>query len=335
MNRLITVRIKPSMLFQGNMVSEEYFEGWYYKQVSKDERTAISLIPGISLAKGDHHCFVQYIYVRVDEVKGKTVWTGYHKYPLSDFIYDDEPFMIQIANNVFTESAVSVNLEDQDMKIEAAFSLGPFQRIKKSLLMPNMMGYFAYFPKMECYHDVISMNHRFHGLLRVNEEAVDFHDGTGYIEKDWGTSFPKKYIWIQCNNFKKENVSVFCSVADIPFRNKSFMGFICSLMINDQEYRFATYNNSKLKIESITADQINLCFQSSSAKLSVEASMTHTGELIAPQQGRMQNVIKEGLSGKVKIRYYNKQSGMTYEDTGNMAGIEICGFTSNSSKYVD
>lgn len=304
--------------------SKEYFEGWYFKQVSKDERSAISFIPGASLAKEDPHCFIQYIYVCLDENHKKIIRTGYHKFPLGDFVYNDDPFLIRVANNCFAESALSVKLkDDHNNDIEAAFGFGPFHSIKKSILMPNMMGIFAYFPKMECYHDVISMNHLLHGALRVNEEEIDFNDGKGYIEKDWGTSFPKKYIWIQCNNFKNKNASVFCSVAEIPFINKSFSGYICNLVIDHDEYRFATYNNSKYTIERITDEEIALSFESRKARLKIEANLTNTGELIAPQQGRMEKVIKEGLSGHVKIHLYNKQNGITYEDAGNMAGIEI------------
>jgi hypothetical protein len=234
--------------------------------------------------------------------------------------------MIQIANNVFTEAAISVHLEDHNMKMEAVFGLGSFHPIRKTLLMPNMMGFFAYVPEMECYHDVISMNHRFHGLLRVDDEVVGFHEGKGYIEKDWGTSFPKKYIWIQCNHFKKDSLSVFCSVADIPFGKKSFTGFICCLVIDQIEYRFATYNNSRFELERVADDQILLSFQSRTAKLRIEASLKDTGELIAPHQGRMQDVLKEGLTGTVRIRFYHKQSGFVHEDAGTMAGIEISGY---------
>ena len=41
------------------------------------------------------------------------------------------------------------------------------------------------------------MNHTVNGVLMINNEEIDINNGKGYIEKDWGTSFPKKYIWIQ------------------------------------------------------------------------------------------------------------------------------------------
>lgn len=189
--------------------------------------------------------------------------------------------------------------------------------------MPNIMVFFAYIPKMECYHGVISMNHKVNGILKINSEDIDFNNGNGYIEKDWGTSFPKQYIWIQCNNFKNKNTSVFSSAANIPFMGKSFRGYICNLSVDGKEYRFATYNNSILKIESITSENVVIVFENKKAKLKIEAVSSQPAELIAPQEGKMQKIIKEELLGEVKIHLLNKQNKAIYEDVGCMAGIEI------------
>ena len=319
-------KIRNPLLFQGNMKDKNYFEGWYYKQVSVDEKKVISFIPGVSLAMNDAHSFVQYIYVSFDENDNKTIKTGYIRYLLEDFMFNNNPFLIRVANNIFTESGISINMTDHELNIEGTLNLDSFTPIRESILMPNIMGFFAYLPKMECYHGIISMNHMLHGALRINETEIDFNGGKGYIEKDWGTSFPQKYIWIQCNNFKNKNTSVICSAADIPFMNKSFLGHISNLVVDKKEYRFATYNHSKLNIECITDEKIVVLLESRNAKLRVEANLKKTGELIAPKQGKMEKIIKEGLSGEVKIYLYNKQNEIIYEDYGNMAGIEIVGF---------
>jgi len=319
-------KIRDPILFQGNVNDKEYFEGWYYKQVSQDEKTAISFIPGVSSAIGDVHSFVQYIYVSLDETGSKIIKTGYFKYPLEDFIIREKPFMIEVANNRFTESEITVKIKDHNINVEGTLKLESFLPIKKSIPMPNIMGYFAYLPKMECYHGIVSMNHMLDGKLNIDGAEIDFNNGKGYIEKDWGTSFPKKYIWIQCNNFKDKNTSLFFSMADIPFMRKCFFGHICNLVIDKTEYRFATYNKSKLNIECITDQKITVSLENNKAKLRIEANRTKTGELIAPQQGKMKNTIKQGLSGEVKIYLYNKQHEIIYEDAGIMAGIEISGF---------
>lgn len=323
---MILTKIKSPILFQGNLKKRHYFEGWFYKQVSKDEKSVVSFIPGISLFDNDLHSFVQYMYIGLDRNGGKVIKSGYVKYPLKEFTSSNDPFMIRIGKNIFSESMVSVNMTDGKMNIKGDFNLGKITPIKRSILMPNIMGFFAYIPKMECYHGVISMNHEVNGILKINSEDIDFNNGKGYIEKDWGTSFPKRYIWIQCNNFKNKTTSVFSSAACIPFMGKSFRGYISNLSVDGKEYRFATYNNSILRIKSITNQNAVIVFENKKAKLKIEAASRQPAELIAPQEGKMQKKIKEELSGEVKIHLYNNQNKVIYEDVGCMAGIEVVGF---------
>lgn len=57
-------KIKHPVLFQGNLDKKKYFEGWYYKQVTADQKTSLSFIPAVSLNPEDPHSFVQYILVQ-------------------------------------------------------------------------------------------------------------------------------------------------------------------------------------------------------------------------------------------------------------------------------
>lgn len=319
-------KIKNPLLFQGNNKKENYFEGWYYKQISRDHKTVISFIPGISFFNNDVHCFIQYIYLSLDDDNKKLIKTGYVRYPIGDFKFTNNPFRVEIAGNIFTESMITIKIVDKDIAIEGKLDLESFTPIERSALTPNIMGFFAYIPKMECYHGIVSMNHRVNGAIRINDEGIDFYNGKGYIEKDWGTSFPERYIWIQSNNFENSNTSIFFSIAEIPFMGKSFLGFICNLIVYGVEYRFATYNNSKFKIESITKEKISILLENRKVKLKIEANLNEAGELIAPHQGRMIKTIKEEVSGEVKITLVNKKSKTEYKDISFMAGIEVVGF---------
>ncbi len=277
-------KIINPILFQGNLKKKHYFEGWYYKQISTNDRNVISFIPGISLFDDDPHSFVQYIFVSFDKNNNKTINTGYVKYPIETFKFSNNPFSVSVGENIFSESEVSVKLADDKVDIQGVIKLVHLTPIRKSILVPNIMGIFAYIPKMECYHGIISMNHRIDGMLKINGEEIDFNMGKGYAEKDWGTSFPKEYIWMQCNTFKNKNTSVFASVANIPFMKKSFTGYICNLVVNGKEYRFATYNRSKMKIESIDKNNATLVLEDGHVRLKVQAILKQSGELMAPQK---------------------------------------------------
>lgn len=51
-------KYKPEV-FQGNLKKKNYFEGWYFKNVTQDLSCTLSIIPGISLVENDPHAFIQ------------------------------------------------------------------------------------------------------------------------------------------------------------------------------------------------------------------------------------------------------------------------------------
>jgi len=316
-------KVRNPILFQGSLDKKDYFEGWYYKQVSADEKTVVSFIPGVSLIEEDVHSFIQYILVQTNEAGKKKTHTGYVRYPIESFHYQEKPFLFQIGDSLFTEQLLSVQLNDEKMSFSGKIGLGKFHPIQTSILQPNIMGIFGYIPKMECYHGVISMKHRLEGSLAINGQQIDFTGGKGYIEKDWGTSFPKKYIWIHSNHFENPTASLFFSVADIPFHVTAIEGFVCNVVFYGKEYRFATYNRSRCHLEEIAEDKVKIRLENRQATLEIEADVLVQGDLIAPVKGTMKKSIKEGISGIVHIRLQDKQTGEMYEDTGENAGVEI------------
>lgn len=315
--------VRNPILFQGDLNQTDYFEGWYYKQVSADQKTSLSFIPGISLNNQDEHSFIQYILVQIDERGQTSTLTGYVRYPLESFAIQETPFAVKIGTSLFTERMIEIDLADERFYFKGKLELGPLEAIETSLLHPNIMGVFAYIPKMECYHGVISMNHRLEGHLTINNEPVHFTNGKGYIEKDWGTSFPKRYIWLQSNHFDQAETSLFFSMAHIPFHFTEFEGFICNVVHAGKEYRFATYNLSRCKLLEVTTDQVKIRLENRSARLDITAQVAEGAELIAPVLGTMQKTIKEGINGALSIRLENKQTGEIYEGTGRNAGVEI------------
>lgn len=130
--------------------------------------------------------------------------------------------------------------------------------INTNFLNPNIMSPFSYIPYMECNHAILSMKSRANGFISINNSKIEFNNDIGYIEKDWGISFPKSYVWCQGNDFSNENVSFMISIADIPFKLFHFREIICTLILDGHEYRFATYNNAKLVEYEIDDGLLNI-----------------------------------------------------------------------------
>lgn len=312
-------RHKDPIQYQKRFYHKKYFEGWYYKQVSKDRKHTISFIPGVSFDKNKSSCFIQCIYRH--EEKGLLV--NNIDYPFEAFRVEKDPFSVHIYNNCFSMKDLELDLVSQELSVKGSIHLSNLSPIHKSLLHPNIMGFFSYIPFMECNHGLISMSHDLSGALTINDEIVDFTGGKGYIEKDWGSSFPSDYIWVQSNHFDNDAVSFFCSVANIPFGKFSFKGFICNLRVGNEEYRFATYNASRLIIDDCQNQSIHLMFKNSRHSLEIKGDLKDTKLLIAPKKGLMNHAIKEGLSGRIHVCLRDKKGQIILAAKSNHCGMEI------------
>ena len=111
---------------------------------------------------------------------------------------------LKIGKNYFSRDEISLDLPNikGDLKFR---NLSPWSN---SFLSPGIMGPYSFIPFMECYHGIVSMDHDILGSLKYNNEDISFKKGKGYMEKDWGHSFPKAYIWMQSNHFSKPDISL-------------------------------------------------------------------------------------------------------------------------------
>jgi len=303
-------------VFQGTLKKKNYFEGWYFKNVSKDLNNVWSFIPGISLTDNDPHTFIQVI-------NGITGEADYIKYNLDDFSWDKKKLYIKIGNSVFTDSFIDLNIDKQNVNIKGRIDYPITTGYPKTLFSPGIMGWYSYIPFMECKHGIVSVNHELSGRITVNKDLIEFEGGKGYIEKDWGTSFPEAWLWIQANNFHDWNSSFCFSVAKIPWRGKFFIGFIAFLYLNKKFLLFSTYNNSIIREMSHSGESIDLILKNKDYILNINTRKSTFGELRAPVSGDMSRKIKESIDSEVTLSLFDRYDNLIYSDSSKRAGLEV------------
>lgn len=296
--------------FRGNKKKTNYFEGWYFKFVDDKKDLIIIMIPGISNFN-KKMAFVQYIV----HYKGN-VLHGFLKYDFASFEIAN-PFCLKFEHGFISKEKVELKLDDIDIKLQ----LKEFTPLKTSLFNPSIMGFFEYF-NMPCFHDVISMNHEVVGEVKIQSEMISFA-GKGYIEADRGKSFPKYYIWAQCNHFKKSNASLFLSVADISTKFFKFLGHIAVFYYEGKEYRFASYLGSKVTVE-VSKDKQNasVCFSNRNHILRCHIELKEGNTLIAPMHDKMDFKIKEQVKSYIQIEFddYQDESSFCASELVNWKG---------------
>ncbi len=310
------LRVYNPEIFQGNLKKKNYFEGWYFKNVSSDLQHVYSFIPGIALTENDQHAFIQVI-------NGITGKTDYVTYPLDQFSWEPKKVYLKIGESVFTDSYIDLKIDNGNIKVEGHIDFKNTVKYPKSLLSPGIMGWYSFVPLMECKHGIVSVNHDLEGTINANGGSVDFSGGKGYIEKDWGTSFPEAWIWIQANNFNNRNSSFTFSVAKIPWRGKFFIGFIAFLYYNNKFIIFSTYNNSTIEYIEQSSNSLDLLMKKREMSLKIRAVKSTFGELMAPVSGDMSRRIKESIDSEVTLSLYNRKNELVYTDSSKRAGLEV------------
>lgn len=307
--------MKNPDLFQGEQylnTNTNYFEGWYFKNVNGER--GISFIPGIHISDTAKNAFIQVI----------TNDSSYYvPYSISDFAFSFDPFCITIGKNTFTKEGLHIEIEDKKQKLHVLGDIFYFdsKNIKPRFLAPNIMGPFSYIPFMECNHAILSMQNKINGFIKINGNLLDFEHGTGYIEKDWGSSFPKSYIWCQGNCFKKD-ASFMLSIADIPFQLFHFRGFICVLMIDNQEFQFTTYNHAKIEKYYVDDSLLDIILEKGCYFLHVQSEYENGMKLMAPVKGKMEKDILESITTFVTVTL-KKDDEIIFSDTSSNCGLEI------------
>lgn len=309
-------------LYHGEFKRSNFFEGWYFKNIGEDKSSVLSIIPGVfrSPDKSKEHAFIQFI-------DGITRETHYIKFPYESFKNNKEKFEISIEKNFFSENNISLNIERSGFKAFGELNFKGITPWGKKFLSPGVMGWYSFVPFMECNHGIISLNHNVRGKVLINKNIYLYTFGKGYIEKDWGKSFPSSYIWMQSNNFYNKEVSFFCSIARIPWFGKHFRGYIAGLYLDGKLYKFTTYTGAKLDNLCVTENHVDFVLHDKIYNLRVVANRNTGGLLHAPYDNNMsEGRVHETLLSKIEIILEYKKGGMTiFEGTGEFAGLEITG----------
>jgi hypothetical protein len=312
-----------------------FFEGWYYKMISKDKSRRLAVIPGIFHHQDPdkRHAFIQVL----DGVTSKVV---YHRYSFDTFQAARQGFVFQLADSAFYQQGIQLDISNDEQIISGNLNFEGIQPWPVRTFSPGVMGPYRFAPFMQTYHGVLSMDHTIQGELVVDGVQFDFNGGRGYMEKDWGKTFPRAYIWMQSNHFSEKGISLTASVATIPWLWSWFRGFLIGLLIEDKLYRFTTYLGSEIEELSVDDKKTEWVVIGKSQsdpggrfpgyQLIIQAERGSAGLLKSPELDGMTPRIFESLTANLNIVLVGldkdgKEIEIIYQGEGDCGGLEIAG----------
>lgn len=303
--------------FHGEGVTSSYFEGWYVKVASADRSARWAVIPGVFLdPDGGGEAFVQVL-------DGATGESWYHRYDLADFGAEAERFSVRVGPNRFSDRGVVLDLPSLQGEVRFETRLDPWPVSWRS---PGVMGWYAWVPKMECKHGVVSFGHDLAGSLTHDGATASFDGGRGYLEKDWGAAFPAGYVWMQTNHFSERGTCLTASTALIPWLRSEFRGHIVGLKHRGELHTFATYTGAVTTLLEIDDDEVRWRMRSKQgAVLEMTADRPRGGLLHAPIRTEMHRRVEETLDATIRVRLLDPRGRVLLDDVGVCGGLEVHG----------
>lgn len=267
-----------------------FFEGWYFKQQSDSD--TVAFIPGIQVDSfGNRSAFVQTIMNQFSHIIS---------YPYEDFSAHKEELYIRVGNNEFSASGIDIDIEDETFACKGRVTYGALTTLEK-----DCMGPFRFLPFMECSHKILSMGHGAFGQIDFSRsgiplESIVFDKGSsGYIEMDYGISFPKEYSWVQCNRFPGRDCSILATAANIPILGTSFCGTTCVVRYCGETHSLASFLGAKVK----TNRKNRLVIEQGNKRLEIDVIQEEHHPLQAPINGSMSRVIHESPQCKGRFLF--------------------------------
>lgn len=304
---------KPHV-FQGSLKKNNYFEGWYYKLVDTSQNLSLCLIPGVAL-DGDPHGFIQY----ADTITGES---GYIRFPISDLNFSSEALNLQLGPHTLTDQKIVLK-SDKNLPLGIDITLSEQVYYPVTALHPGIMGPFRFAPFMECYHGIHVVTSKAQGSVTIKGETYQLDDAKLYIEKDWGRSFPKEWIWLEASSFEEDDVHMMLSIANIPWIGKSFNGHLGYVWLGNIKIGLGTYRNSYFTLDE-EGDLLTITVGKGKYHIVITAKQRMPIDLIAPSLGNMTRHMKEDLNGLITLEVYH-DSVLIYQGASEFAGIERCG----------
>ena len=308
-------RIRHPECYQNGNTRRPFFEGWFFKAEDALGHHVLSLIPGVSRQdKGESaQPFIQGI------VGDRSFFIPFVP---GSFKSRKHPFGIEIGPNRF--SLTEMHLELSDPCVTGTLGFSNCTPLQTSLFSPGIMGPLSYLPFMECRHGLLCLHADVTGSLSLYGQDLSFFQGRAYMEKDWGHSFPRSYLWVQSNRFSQPGISFVCAVASIPYLGRYFTGIFAVLHTPGRQYRIATYNGGRLIDLQQTRRGVFLHMASHRYRLCVTAQAAPGVVLKAPAKGDMSRTVTESLKAVVHVSLTNSRGRTLFQDTGWNSGLEIC-----------
>ena len=309
---------KQDIALNKNKTGKNHFENWYFKLVDSKKENTLGILVGVQTSRQGDEVFIQVIGSEIND----NICVNY---PLQSV--KSKETEIQIGDNYLGLQQMTLDIQKEGFKLKGEIIFSNHKEIKQSLWIPGLMGPYKYLPFLESYHEVVSLQHTLMGSLWINDKQINFNEGKGYIEKDWGKAFPNVWLWAQCNHFKRQDMALMIGVARLPIFFDYYTCFAIPIYYKDQLEIFSNYNGGHIAKLYRYKGYVHLIVTQKNKILDIKIYGSDEISCVPSRSSHMIRDVHACDTAKIEISI--TENGKTvFEEIGTLCELEMGGNTS-------
>jgi hypothetical protein len=297
---------KPTTL-RGNLERNTYFEGWFQKIYSKEYNSSFVIIYGYATRNTeDTFGFIQILF------PNKTTEIIY--FNRNEFSCDPDRHIVRMGENLLTTEIIQINTKDLIIHLK-------LMNNHVSKTFKNSMGYNYFLPNLPCYHAVLNTGHLVSGEIKQKNERFIIENELGYLEKNWGTSFPENYCWLHAVDPNDSQISLLFSLAEIKWLGKKFIKHVGHFRFDGTQIDLRELNN--IAVDYLTLSRNKQVIRITSKTILIEISITIGNKVIfkGPAEGKLSRDIIHFTDEVIDVSFIQNNKTRMFRLVGNFENI--------------
>jgi|GEM_PF-444271 len=299
---------KPSSL-QGSFDRKKYFEGWFHKIYSEKYKASFILIYGYTTGNSTK----KFGFIQVHIPNQKVLIMYFDK---NEVFCDPNRHVVRMGEHILTTNKIDINTKEIGIQLHLTNnqSIPTFK---------NSMGYSYVIPNLTCYHAILNKSHLVSGEIRTANTSFALDQDMGYLEKNWGTSFPENYIWLHAVDPADAKVNLLFSQAEIKWMGSTFFRHLGYLNFENEYIDLRLLKNSIVSSSFVSSEKQVIHISSKLIELEISIVLGEQVLFKGPEDGALRRDIIHYTDALIEVKLKQNAGIRLFHLVGNFENVRI------------
>ena len=299
-------KYKPNSI-RGTFERNKFFEGWFQKVYSKAHKASFILIYGYATHNSDDA--FGFLQILIPNQTPEIIY-----FPKNEVSCDIEKHIIRMGKNLLTTELIRIEINGLSIELNMK-NTDPFRTFK------NSMGYTYFIPNLPCYHSVLNSAQSVSGEIQHKGVRYTLNHEIGYLEKNWGTTFPESYFWVHAVDPNNPAISLLFSRAKIVWLGKTYIKHVGYLRFDGQQIELRALKNVTVSNSNISPENRIVQIRSASAQLDLTLEYGREVLFKGPKDGALSRMIAHQTDANIKVSLTYENRSQQFQLVGNFEDI--------------